>query len=100
MPCEIMVGLVAPFHDNAIRRQFWHEFGMMNDNVAPKHHAITAFGDIGIEFLEPIDVNTSASALGFFFALALPQFPRLITANIELFAGKVGQKLIIEFLVE
>src|ERR1035438_9557983 len=69
----------------------------MQDDVAPEHHAFAARGNFAVDFVQEIEIDPAfAQSLAKLFALAAPQIPGLVAADVEKPARKIGQQCIVK----
>src|ERR1035437_9681899 len=92
-----MIRFVAPVQRDEVAWQFFDEFRVMQNDVAPEHHALAARGNFTVNLFQEVEINpTFAKSRAKLFALAAAQIPRLVAADVEELAGKVRQQLVVK----
>ena len=95
---EFVVGFVAPLQDHDILRNFFHQFRIMQDDVAPEMHRSPVLLNEFVDFQQEIEIDPAfADSLTFRFAPAFAEFPRFIPTDIEFLRRKIGQQLGVKF---
>src|SRR5437660_6489359 len=56
---EWMIGFVAPVQCDYVVRQFFDQFGIVKDDVAPEHHLAAASGYFPMNLFEKIEINAA-----------------------------------------
>src|SRR5207248_7471638 len=94
---EGMAGLIAPIQGDEVAGQFGDKFRVVQDDVAPKHHALAAGRDFAVDLLEEIEIDPAFAAGGAAaLALAEAEVPGLVAADVEARAREVRQQLVIK----
>jgi hypothetical protein len=52
-----VIGLVAPLERDGVCRQLGDQLGLLEDDVAPELHAMSARGDQRVHLLEEVEVD-------------------------------------------
>src|SRR5579862_3867812 len=92
-----MIGFVAPVECDGVGGEFGDGLGIVQDDVAPEHHAMISRGDEAVNLLKEIEIDSGdADAVAFEFAAAVADVEGFVAADVKKFAGKVWQKLIVQ----
>src|SRR5829696_2500820 len=89
-----MVGLVAPFENHGVSRQFRHQLRVLDDDISPEVHGATMTLDQVVDVQQVIEVDAACALLldspG---APATANVPGLVAADVELLAGEMRKQL-------
>ena len=81
-----------PIPDDDISRQFWYQFGVIHQDIAPELHRQTAGFYFPVDFQQEVKINSPGTLfLDDGFTVSKPEINGFIAADIELLAAEMGQ---------
>src|SRR5438045_8917373 len=92
-----MICVVTPVQSDQVPGQFWNQFRIMQDNVAPEHQLPATRRYFAMNPFDKIQVNAPFPFfLAQFFGLPPAQVPGFVATNIESFASEMRKQFIIK----